>query len=299
MPQKKKQNNQPPHIPGTFPPPTPGKENTTSSSSQANTSHTADPPPQQPPAPTKDKQPPDNPPPEAIHHSQLDDLLKTSSAQTTNTSAPIQPTFYKEDIQEDITNFIRDAQESTLMDTQLWNYFQETFLDHKAEDLRQIHQKTLAKLKTFLLQHGVFIPSTTPQGNQAFYCLAAVLEEEEPHTWTTEEIERQSTTIFNSALNPQGPTSQTYYQKILRSPSRSSQSSPFISNPNGSTESLLATQQSQNPHSQQDKSQLNQTSNPLSPLTVSSDQSTIRQQVHFDNTPKFIQSSTNSPANHE
>jgi len=73
------------------------------------------------------------------------------------------------------------------MDYTLWLLFQEEFEGFTIKDFRKIRSITRAKLRTHLLQRGVYV-ATYSNRYPLYKVLYDVLIEEEPHKWIDKEI---------------------------------------------------------------------------------------------------------------
>jgi len=72
-------------------------------------------------------------------------------------------------------------------DYTLRSLFQEEFKGFTIKDFRKIYSVTKAKLRTYLLQRGVYV-ATHSNRYPLYKVLYNVLIEEEPHEWTDKEI---------------------------------------------------------------------------------------------------------------
>ena len=93
----------------------------------------------------------------------------------------------EEDLEEYVETKIYEYTYENFTDYTLWSLFQEEFEGFTIEDFRKIRSITRAKLRTHLLQRGVYV-ATHSNRYPLYKVLHDVLTEEEPHEWTDEEI---------------------------------------------------------------------------------------------------------------
>jgi len=96
-------------------------------------------------------------------------------------------TALEKDLEEYIEIKIYKYIYKNFMDYILRLLFQEEFEGFTIEDFRKICSVTKAKLRTYLLQRGVYV-ATHSNRYPLYKVLYDVLTEEEPHEWTDKEI---------------------------------------------------------------------------------------------------------------
>jgi len=96
-------------------------------------------------------------------------------------------TALEEDLEEYIKTKIYKYIYKNFTDYTLQLLFQEEFKGFTIKDFRKIRSITRAKLRTYLLQRGVYVAIYSNR-YPLYKVLYNVLTEEEPHEWTNKEI---------------------------------------------------------------------------------------------------------------
>src|SRR5271170_1233488 len=93
----------------------------------------------------------------------------------------------EEDLEEYMETKIYEYTYENFTDYTLWSLFQEEFEGFTIEDFRKIRSVTRAKLRTHLLQRGVYV-ATHSNRVTISERLFEVIQREEQHQWTDEDI---------------------------------------------------------------------------------------------------------------
>ena len=166
----------------------------------------------------------------------------------------IAATATKEELGEYVTTKVYVHVREGFTDYTLWTVFQEEFHGFTVDDFRRMRSDSRAKLRTHLLKRGVYVATHNNR-----YTLSEVLfdllQEEEPHKWTDEEliaalaeVKPMITTTLQDRLNPKLDA----LAVVLQTPFHSSQPTNTVHTPIYSQQPLTPPQNTQ-PTSTQDQ----------------------------------------------